>query len=140
MKRFFQRVKQHINTVMPHQPSTVIATPVIVRKEANMLHYQPADDEPSLFTTKVGEINPAWMSWYIRKHTSSGYMAMLAEAGRIHQQLLTESPREYPHGYLPDILVGIPLCVSFNWVIWYKYEYNVSFEEAHEAGWLFRYA
>lgn len=134
MKRFFQRVKQQFISFVTPADIPVNDPPLLVSTESLQLHYVPAADEPSLFTNKKGEINPRWAAWYFKRNTNHGYMKMLMEADLIRRRLAIEPPRDYDNTFLPDIVVGKPLVISFAWIIWYKHEFEVSFEEAyHEA-------
>lgn len=153
MKRFFRRVQSHIpfellrgiyavfgKTLVPvsstpvELPKATPIQPVNYSYDFGNLHYKPADDEPSIFSETPNHINERWASWWLRRNPSKGHLALWDEACRIKQMLATEHPRQVDKNTVPDLLVGRPLVVSLNWVIWYKYSFDCSWIEAHQHG------
>lgn len=96
------------------------------------VHYVPAADEPSLFGNGPDGINRSWLAWYMKRNTSKGYMAAILAANQIKIGLGYEPPRVYSNRYLPPILVGSTKQISLEWVIWYRYEFDVGLEDAHQ--------
>lgn len=131
MKRVVAFVKKFLFTSGVEEKENVLATPSGFVPLPG-IHYVPAADEPSLFSATPGVINSRWTAWYLRRNKAHGYKLMEATAVSIQRQLALEPPRTFAPGYLPALLVSYPLVISFEWVIWYKYEFNVSFEQAHE--------
>lgn len=97
------------------------------------VHYMPAPDEPSLFGNGPDGINRAWLAWYLKNNTNKGYMAALMAANQIKIGLNNEPPRTYNNRYLPTILIGPGKQISFEWVIWYHYEFEMGLEDAHQV-------
>lgn len=95
-------------------------------------HYVVSPDEPSLFGDGPDGISQAWLSWYLKRNTSEGYMAAIKEANQIKISLINEPPRIFSNRYLPTILVGNAKQISLEWVIWYRYEFDVGLEDAHQ--------
>lgn len=154
MKRFFRRVQSHISftvlrgiyaafrkALVPVSCTPVeLPKPTPVVKELNytydidQLHYQPADDEPSIFSDNPSKINHRWASWWLKRNPSKGHLALYDEVNRIKHMLVTEHPRQVDKNSIPDLLVGKPLTISLKWVIWYKYTFDCSYIEAHQHG------
>jgi len=151
MKRFFRRVQSHIPftvirgifAVFGKQLVPVSCTPSEIPKpvpikptefsyDLDRLHYQPADDEPSIFSETPNHINERWASWWLRRNPSKGHLALWDEANRVKQQLVTEHPRQVDMNTVPDLLAGKPLTPTLKWVIWYKYAFDCTWIEAHQ--------
>lgn len=96
------------------------------------VHYVPSPDEPSLFGDGPDGINNNWLAWFLKKNTSKGYLAAITTANQIRMGLGCEPPRTYSNRYLPPILVGPSKQISLEWVIWYRYEFEVTLEGAHQ--------
>lgn len=151
MKRFFRRVQAHIpftvirgiyalfgkelvpvSSTPVELPSPTPMQPVNYSYDFNRLHYQPADDEPTIFSETPNHINERWASWWLKRNPSKGHLALWEESNRIKQMLVTEHPRQVDKNVAPDLLVGKPLAVSLNWIIWYKYAFDCTWIEAHQ--------
>lgn len=96
------------------------------------VHYVTGPDEPSMFGDGPEGLNRNWLAWYMRNNTNKGYMAAIADGNQIKLGLGHEAPRIYSFRYLPPILVGPSKLISLEWVIWYRYEFEVTLEEAHQ--------
>ena len=96
------------------------------------VHYVPAADEPSLFGNGPEGISRDWLAWYFKRNTTHGYMAAIVAANYIKLGLMSEPVRHYSPRYLPPVLLGPCKSISLEWVIWYAYEFDVGFEDAHQ--------
>jgi hypothetical protein len=130
MKRMIVYLKQLFSLYVKSHPKE--CSTVSGFKGIPNVHYLPAADEPSLFGNGPEGINRDWLAWYFKKNTSHGYVAAIIEANRIKLGLMSEPIRHYNPRYLPPILIGPCKSISFEWVIWYSYEFDVGFEDAHQ--------
>lgn len=130
MKRMIVYVKRLFSLYM--NPPAMESASVSGFEPIPHVHYIVSPDEPSLFGNGPDGINRAWLSWYLKRNTSKGYMAAILEANRIIISLTNEPPRGFSNRYLPTILVGTAKQISLEWVIWYRYEFEVGLEDAHQ--------
>lgn len=130
MKRMIVYLKRLLSLYI--DPPVFVPSSVSGFEPIPHVHYVPALDEPSLFGNGPDGVNRAWLSWYLKKNTSKGYMAALVAAHKIRIGLNNEPARVYSNSYLPPILIGPGKQISFEWVIWYRYEFDWGFEDAHQ--------
>lgn len=111
---------------------------------SNTTVYQPALDEPSIFTGNHRRpVSLAWVTWYIRNNPKTS-LAVAEELGRVLEERLQSEPRREmnpeaePVKYI-DMRIGNEQknVVRMEWIIWYRHlkavGYGSAWHAAHEV-------
>ena len=95
-----------------------------------MAHYQPDQDEPSIFGGVNDNPNTDWMAWHRFKFKSEP--AEILKIGKqVLKQLLEEDPRNYPLPLLKSLLDYKGSLAPLANVIEFKYRNLVTWEQAN---------
>ena len=99
--------------------------------------YQPANDEPCVFANSHRKpVNPGWIAWYIRKNPRVSFAEVYKRGEELIKRLENEPHRDVDPNVEPVKYFGPPdtQVLRLEWVIWYRYTYNVGFGSAYFAG------